>query len=161
MEPGAVIPDRCGRGNPQSRVCPRSRNMIENVVTSAGIGELVAHRILPTARRSVLAALSGAIAHEINQPLTAILSNAQAALHLLGQTSPDLAKVRDALQVIVSEEQRAEAVISRLRNPMVNSTTELMSTTPKFFAPFFSRMRVTGSPQIDLDVGPAADQLGL
>ncbi len=39
-------------------------------------------------RVSVLGELSGAIAHEINQPLTAILSNAQAALHLLGQSRP-------------------------------------------------------------------------
>ena len=45
-------------------------------------------------RASVLGQLSGAIAHEINQPLTAILSNAQAALHLLAQNSPDLAEVR-------------------------------------------------------------------
>ena len=36
-------------------------------------------------RVSVLGELSGSIAHEINQPLTAILSNAQAALHLLGK----------------------------------------------------------------------------
>ena len=36
-------------------------------------------------RVSVLGELSGSIAHEINQPLTAILSNAQAALHLLAQ----------------------------------------------------------------------------
>jgi C4-dicarboxylate-specific signal transduction histidine kinase len=43
-------------------------------------------------RVSVLGELSGAIAHEINQPLTAILSNAQAALHLLAQKSPDVAE---------------------------------------------------------------------
>ena len=41
-------------------------------------------------RVSVVGELSGAIAHEINQPLTAILSNAQAALHFLAQKSPDL-----------------------------------------------------------------------
>ena len=41
-------------------------------------------------RVSVLGELSCSIAHEINQPLTAILSNAQAALHLLAQKSPNL-----------------------------------------------------------------------
>ena len=66
-------------------------------------------------RVSVLGELSGAIAHEINQPLTAILSNAQAALHLLAQDSPDIAEVRDALQDIVQEDNRAGAVIERLR----------------------------------------------
>jgi signal transduction histidine kinase len=67
-------------------------------------------------RVSVLGELSGAIAHEINQPLTAILSNAQAALHLLAQKSPDLAEVRDAVNDIVHEDNRAGDVIARLRN---------------------------------------------
>jgi C4-dicarboxylate-specific signal transduction histidine kinase len=67
-------------------------------------------------RVSVLGELSGAIAHEINQPLTAILSNAQAALHMLGTKSPDLGEVRDALEDIVSEDNRAGEVISRLRS---------------------------------------------
>ena len=67
-------------------------------------------------RVSVLGELSGSIAHEINQPLTAILSNAQAALHLLARNSPDLAEVRDALQDIVHEDNRAGEVIHRLRS---------------------------------------------
>ncbi|MFG3592142.1 ABC transporter substrate binding protein [Bradyrhizobium sp. RDI18] len=66
-------------------------------------------------RVSVLGELSGSIAHEVNQPLTAILSNAQAALHLLRQKSPDLAEVRDALEDIVHEDNRAGEVIHRLR----------------------------------------------
>jgi C4-dicarboxylate-specific signal transduction histidine kinase len=67
-------------------------------------------------RVSVLGELSGSIAHEINQPLTAILSNAQAALHLLAQKAPDLAEVRDALEDIVHEDNRAGEVINRVRN---------------------------------------------
>src|SRR5262249_15382095 len=67
-------------------------------------------------RVSVLGELSGAIAHEINQPLTAILSNAQAALHLLELESPDLAEVREAIDDIVHEDNRAGEVITRLRN---------------------------------------------
>ena len=67
-------------------------------------------------RVSVLGELSGSIAHEINQPLTAILSNAQAALHLLAQNSPDLVEIRDALQDIVHEDNRAGEVIHRLRS---------------------------------------------
>ena len=92
-------------------------------------------------RVSVLGELSGSIAHEINQPLTAILSNAQAALHLLSQKSPDLAEIRDALQEIVDEDSRASEVIHRLRhllrkderklelvniNDLVRSTTALL-----------------------------------
>jgi PAS domain S-box-containing protein len=67
-------------------------------------------------RVNTLGELSGAIAHEINQPLTAILSNAQAALHLLARETPDLSEVHDALQDIVQEEKRAGEVIRRLRN---------------------------------------------
>ena len=67
-------------------------------------------------RVSVLGELSGSIAHEINQPLTAILSNAQAALHLLARNSPDLAEVHEALQDIVHEDNRAGEVIHRLRS---------------------------------------------
>jgi signal transduction histidine kinase len=67
-------------------------------------------------RVSVMGELSGAIAHEINQPLTAILSNAQAALHLLAQRSPNLAEVRDAINDIVHDDNRAGDVIVRLRN---------------------------------------------
>ena len=66
-------------------------------------------------RVSVLGELSGAIAHEINQPLTAILSNAQTALYLLAKDLPDLAEIRDALQDIVHEDNRAGQVIQRLR----------------------------------------------
>src|SRR6478752_7641957 len=66
-------------------------------------------------RVAVLGELSGAIAHEINQPLTAILSNAQAALHLLAQKSPDLMEVRDAIRDIVQDNDRASEVIQRLR----------------------------------------------
>ena len=67
-------------------------------------------------RVSVLGELSGAIAHEINQPLTAILSNAQAALHLLERKSPDLAEIRNAIGDIVDEDNRASKVITRLRS---------------------------------------------
>ena len=94
-------------------------------------------------RVSVLGELSGSIAHEINQPLTAILSNAQAALHLLAQESPDVVEIRDALEEIVHEDNRAGEVIHRLRgllkkgerkaeyvniNDLVRSTVSLLNS---------------------------------
>jgi PAS domain S-box-containing protein len=74
-------------------------------------------------RVSVLGELSGAIAHEVNQPLTAILSNAQAALYLLAQKPPNLAEVRDALQDIVQEDNRAGEVVHRLRSLLKKGET--------------------------------------
>jgi signal transduction histidine kinase len=66
-------------------------------------------------RVSALGELSGAIAHEVNQPLTAILSNAEAALDLLSRQAPHLTEVREALADIVEEDNRASEVIMRLR----------------------------------------------
>ena len=53
-------------------------------------------------RRAVAGEMSASIAHEVNQPLTAILSNAQAALYLLLTGPADLAEVRDALSDIIA-----------------------------------------------------------
>jgi PAS domain S-box-containing protein len=103
--------------------------------------ELRRQEITHLMRVSALGELSGAIAHEVNQPLTAILSNAQAALYLLGLEAPNLAEVRDALQDIVQEDNRAGEVMHRLRrlmkkgetrsepvdiNELVNSTVTLL-----------------------------------
>ncbi|HEY7297272.1 MAG TPA: PAS domain S-box protein [Xanthobacteraceae bacterium] len=51
-------------------------------------------------RVSLLGELSGSIAHEVSQPLSAILSNAQAALYLAEQETPDLAELRDTLRTL-------------------------------------------------------------
>jgi signal transduction histidine kinase/integral membrane sensor domain MASE1 len=63
----------------------------------------------------VLGQLSGAIAHELNQPLAAILSNAEAGRLLLRRTPADLDELESILRDIASEDQRAAAVIRRLR----------------------------------------------
>jgi two-component system sensor kinase FixL len=66
-------------------------------------------------RVNLLGELSGSLAHELNQPLTAILSNAQAAQRFLTRDKPDLAEVRNILDDIVAEEKRAGDIIQRLR----------------------------------------------
>jgi PAS domain S-box-containing protein len=63
----------------------------------------------------LLAELSGSLAHELNQPLTAILSNAQAALRFLAHSPPNLGEVHDSLTNIVENDKRAGEVIRRLR----------------------------------------------
>jgi len=66
-------------------------------------------------RLATMGELSAALAHELNQPLTAILSNAQAAQRFLGHESPDLDELRAALADIVEADRRASGVIQRLR----------------------------------------------
>ena len=63
----------------------------------------------------MLGELSGSIVHELGQPLTAILSNAQAAQRFVARPQPDLNEVRDILADIVADDQRAVEVIRRLR----------------------------------------------
>jgi two-component system sensor kinase FixL len=55
------------------------------------------------------------MAHELNQPLTAILSNAQAAQRFMAHDDVDLDEVRDILTDIVDQDKRAGEVIRRLR----------------------------------------------
>ena len=66
------------------------------------------------ARVTMLGELSGSLAHELNQPLTAILSNAQAAQRFLDEGS-DLEEIREILADIVEEDRHAGEVIRRLR----------------------------------------------
>jgi PAS domain S-box-containing protein len=66
-------------------------------------------------RVTTLGELSGSIAHELNLPLTAILSNAQAAQRVLANGKADLAEMGEILNEIVSEDKRAGEVIRRLR----------------------------------------------
>jgi C4-dicarboxylate-specific signal transduction histidine kinase len=66
-------------------------------------------------RVTMLGELSGSMAHELNQPLTAILSNAQAAQRFLADDQPDLSELRDILGDIVAQDKRAGEVIRRLR----------------------------------------------
>ena len=66
-------------------------------------------------RVATLGELSGALAHELNQPLTSILTNAEAALQFLARRPVNLGEVRDILHDIVNEDRRAGDVIRRLR----------------------------------------------
>lgn len=66
-------------------------------------------------RVATLGELSTALAHEIGQPLAAILANAEAASRFLDSDTPDLGEVRSILGDIIADERRANNVIVRLR----------------------------------------------
>ncbi len=80
--------------------------------------------LLHLSRVSVLSELSGALAHELKQPLTAIMSNAQAAQRLLDRDPIDFKELRDAISDIVNDDARAGAVIAHLRSLLKRESLE-------------------------------------
>jgi signal transduction histidine kinase/integral membrane sensor domain MASE1 len=92
-------------------------------------------------RVSMLGELSGGLAHELTQPLTAILSNAQAGKMLLDRGNKSLSEIGNILDDIIAEDERAGEVIHRLRvmlkkgevrhemismNELISSTLQLL-----------------------------------
>jgi len=88
-------------------------------ITQRKLAELEAarqrHDLAHLARVTALGELSSSLAHELTHPLTAILSNAQAAQRFLAHDDVDLDEVREILNDIVTQDQRAGEVIHGLR----------------------------------------------
>lgn len=74
--------------------------------------------------------LLAALVHELNQPLTAILSNAQAAQRFLASDNVDLRELREILNDIVSDDKRA-AVIVRSMGAMLQENSDGPRECPK------------------------------
>jgi PAS domain S-box-containing protein len=77
-------------------------------------------------RVAMLGELSGALAHQLSQPLTAILSNAEAAKRLLDAERLDVRELREILGDIADEDRRAGEVIQRLRALFKKGETQLL-----------------------------------
>src|SRR5205823_5926203 len=89
-------------------------------ITARKAAEEETHRLRDqlarVARVTTMGELAAAIAHELNQPLCAIVSNAQAAQHLLAGDAADVEDLREMLQDIVADSRRASDVIGRIRS---------------------------------------------
>lgn len=112
-------------------------------------------------RFNVAGELTATIAHELNQPLAAILINSETANKLLDSPAPDLEELRKIVTEIQRDDQRASAVIGRVRNflkkapferkdhdlnEIVRDTVELLS-------------RLATSRNTDLDSETVLDEL--
>jgi len=90
-----------------------------NDITAARQAEDALHRsqveLAHITRVTTLGELAASIAHEVNQPLAAITTNAEAGLRWLNREVPDLGEVHSAISRISSEAQRASEVIKRIR----------------------------------------------
>lgn len=103
-----------------------------------------------TARVNSTGEVVASIAHEVNQPLFAIVSNARAAGALLSRNEPDLAEIGAALDDIVQDANRASAIIARVRAFLQRKPTEhlpldlnaVVETVRIFLGPELTRRRV-------------------
>jgi two-component system, LuxR family, sensor kinase FixL len=97
-------------------------------------------RLAQADRLALVGEVSAGLAHEINQPLTAIANYAQACDRLLGLPDPEIDEIRAALRQITSQAVRAGDIIQRLRslghsdvpslenadiNPLIEELTQL------------------------------------
>ena len=96
----------------------------EHILFVGCVRDLTEHHALRLARAEVarvtqkmaIGEMSASIAHEIKQPLAAIASNASAGLRWLARATPNLDKVRAALDRIVTDSHRANEVIGEIRS---------------------------------------------
>jgi PAS domain S-box-containing protein len=85
---------------------------------------LLREELARASRLTLLGELAAAIAHEVNQPLCAIVSNAETTQGYLAEETADLGEVRDALQDIVADGRRASEIIRRIRALLRTRQTE-------------------------------------
>jgi signal transduction histidine kinase len=98
----------------------RRRRQLAEVQSRLRMAELA--RVM---RFSTAGELSASIAHEINQPLGAILSNAETAKEILKSPSPDVAELNAIVDDILHDDRRAGEVIRRMRSLLKKAPFEL------------------------------------
>ena len=83
-------------------------------------------KLAHVSRVSMMGQLASSLAHELNQPLGAILRNTEAAELFLQQENPDLTEIREILADIRQDDQRAGGVIDRMRSLLKHRRVELI-----------------------------------
>ena len=129
-------------------------------------------RLGQVARLNALGELAAGMAHEINQPLTAVLANTQAAQRLLHDDPPDLDTARHAMGQATEQARRAADVVGRLRRAVArpNAQAPMQAVTLQdavrnalyLLAPELERRAVQVELQgTDMPVRVLADPVGL
>jgi C4-dicarboxylate-specific signal transduction histidine kinase len=92
-----------------------SRDLTEHMLASEALREAqigLAH----ANRVTTMGQLTASIAHEVNQPLAAIIANAEACLRWLDRETPDLGAARRSVEWVIDDSNRANEVIRRVRS---------------------------------------------
>lgn len=93
--------------------------------------EGVAHNLRQTLRLAAAGEMAGAIAHEVNQPLTALTNYGESALMVLDKANTTQGPLRDIIEKMLHESRRAAEVVRRLRDFFRSGTTRLESLPPE------------------------------
>src|SRR6202790_3188920 len=90
------------------------RDLTEHVLASEALRDAQAN-LAHVVRVTTLGELTASIAHEVNQPLAAVVANAEACLRWLDRGTPDLDAVRRSVEWVIDDGNRASEVIRRVR----------------------------------------------
>ena len=96
----------------------------EREATDAARGAAMQAELARVARTTTMGEMAASIAHEINQPLAAIVNNASASLRWLGQEPPNVKRARSVLERVVGDAARASEVISSIRGMLAKGSQE-------------------------------------
>lgn len=112
-------------------------------------------------RVSAMGELAASLAHELNQPLTAIRANAQAGRRLLSADGPPQGELREILQDIVDDNKRAAEVIRRMREMVSKRTPERGHVDANAVVHAVTRLVASDSiiRQVSIDLDLAAETL--
>ena len=91
-------------------------------------GQRLQERLTHVSRLATVGEMAAGVAHELNQPLTAVANYAQACDRMLAAPAPDLLEIRGALQEIAAQTLRAGTIIRRLRSLARDDEPARMST---------------------------------
>jgi PAS domain S-box-containing protein len=80
------------------------------------------YKLAHITRTQAMGELVAAIAHEVNQPLTAVITNGDFCLRSLRGVAPNLNELRGAIAEIVNDGNRASAILSRIRGSLIKGT---------------------------------------
>ena len=120
---GTTFPARLSVGRIPDSNPPRFVGFVRDTTAEHQAKEhalLAQDRLMRVARMATMGEMAAGIAHELNQPLTAITTYARACEHYVDMPEPDLTELREAVREIGAEGRRAAGIITRLRQLVRN-----------------------------------------
>ena len=138
----------------------RKRSLRRAAADAARLSDME-RRLAAVARLNAMGEIAATLAHELNQPLTAIASYAGAAQRLVGREGPQSTAVSDLLDKVASQAARARGIIGRIRGYVAQGELAL---TPQSLSGMFDEavaiaMAGGGALTVRRDFDPTADRV--